>query len=67
MTGKSVSVVLVHGGFVDGSGSQVQAELATDSFDVIVVQNPPYRSPRRGDHEARHCRRPAPCGSCEHS
>jgi pimeloyl-ACP methyl ester carboxylesterase len=41
MTHTPISVVLVHGGFVDGSGWQgVQAELAKDGFDVIVVQNP---------------------------
>ena len=41
MTDKPISVVLVHGGFVDGSGWQgVQAALANDGFDVIVVQNP---------------------------
>src|SRR5690242_5200543 len=38
---KPVSVVLVHGGFVDGSGWQgVYNELAKDGYEVIVVQNP---------------------------
>ena len=38
---KPVSVVLVHGGFVDGSGWQaVHDILATDGYEVIVVQNP---------------------------
>jgi len=38
---KSVSVVLVHGGFVDGSGWQgVHKILSDDGYEVIVVQNP---------------------------
>jgi pimeloyl-ACP methyl ester carboxylesterase len=38
---KPVSVVLVHGGFVDGSGWQaVHKILKRDGYDVIVVQNP---------------------------
>ena len=38
---KSVSVVLVHGGFVDGSGWQgVHKILSNDGYEVIVVQNP---------------------------
>jgi pimeloyl-ACP methyl ester carboxylesterase len=41
MTDKPISVVLVHGGFVDGSGWQgVQSELHKDGFEVLVVQNP---------------------------
>jgi len=37
----AVSVVLVHGGFVDGSGWQkVHAQLKNDGFNVTVVQNP---------------------------
>lgn len=41
MTHQAVSVVLVHGGFVDGSGWQgVHDILARDGFEVIVVQNP---------------------------
>jgi len=41
MTDKPVSIVLVHGGFVDGSGWQgVHDILAKDGYDVIVVQNP---------------------------
>src|SRR4029453_1990763 len=41
MTDKSVSIVLVHGGFVDGSGWQgVHDILAKDGYEVIVVQNP---------------------------
>jgi pimeloyl-ACP methyl ester carboxylesterase len=36
-----VSVVLVHGGFVDGSGWQnVHAQLKNDGYNVTVVQNP---------------------------
>ena len=36
-----VSVVLVHGGFVDGSGWQgVYNQLTNDGYEVIVVQNP---------------------------
>ncbi|HET6942813.1 MAG TPA: alpha/beta hydrolase [Sphingomicrobium sp.] len=38
---KPVSIVLVHGGFVDGSGWQgVYNQLTTDGYEVIVVQNP---------------------------
>jgi pimeloyl-ACP methyl ester carboxylesterase len=38
---KAVSVVLVHGGFVDGSGWQgVHKILSDDGYEVIVVQNP---------------------------
>jgi pimeloyl-ACP methyl ester carboxylesterase len=41
MTDKPVSVVLVHGGFVDGSGWQgVHDILTNDGYEVIVVQNP---------------------------
>jgi pimeloyl-ACP methyl ester carboxylesterase len=41
MTEKPVSVVLVHGGFVDGSGWQgVHQILTRDGYEVIVVQNP---------------------------
>jgi pimeloyl-ACP methyl ester carboxylesterase len=41
MTDKPISVVLVHGGFVDGSGWQgVHDILTKDGYEVIVVQNP---------------------------
>src|ERR671921_1425473 len=41
MTEKPVSIVLVHGGFVDGSGWQgVHDILTRDGYEVIVVQNP---------------------------
>lgn len=41
MTDKNISVVLVHGGFVDGSGWQgVHRLLQQDGYEVIVVQNP---------------------------
>jgi pimeloyl-ACP methyl ester carboxylesterase len=41
MTEKPVSVVLVHGGFVDGSGWQgVHQILTREGYEVIVVQNP---------------------------
>jgi pimeloyl-ACP methyl ester carboxylesterase len=37
----AMSVVLVHGGFVDGSGWQgVHKILSDDGYEVIVVQNP---------------------------
>ena len=37
----AVSVILVHGGFVDGSGWQkVHAQLKNDGYNVTVVQNP---------------------------
>ena len=37
----SKTIVLVHGGFVDGSGWEgVYNILKTDGFDVVVVQNP---------------------------
>jgi len=38
---KPVSIVLVHGAFVDGSGwKAVHDALADDGYDVLVVQNP---------------------------
>jgi pimeloyl-ACP methyl ester carboxylesterase len=38
---KSTSVVLVHGGFVDGSGwEEVYKILKNDGYNVSVVQNP---------------------------
>jgi len=38
---KPLSIVLVHGGFVDGSGWQgVHDILSKDGYEVIVVQNP---------------------------
>ena len=41
MTSKNRSIVLVHGGFVDGSGWEgVHALLKNDGFKVSVVQNP---------------------------
>src|ERR1700754_1173601 len=41
MADKPVSIVLVHGGFVDGSGWQgVHDILTRDGYEVIVVQNP---------------------------
>jgi pimeloyl-ACP methyl ester carboxylesterase len=41
MSTQNLSVVLVHGGFVDGSGWQgVHQRLVNDGFDVIVAQNP---------------------------
>src|SRR6476620_4344249 len=41
MTDKPVSVVLVHGGFVDGSGWQgVHDILSRDGYEVIVTQHP---------------------------
>ena len=41
MTDKGVSIVLVHGGFVDGSGWQgVHDILTADGYEVLVVQNP---------------------------
>src|SRR3982751_5842712 len=41
MTDKPVSVVLVHGGFVDGSGWQgVHDILVAEGYEVLVAQNP---------------------------
>jgi pimeloyl-ACP methyl ester carboxylesterase len=41
VTEKPVSVVLVHGAFVDGSGWQAVYDILTkDGFEVLVVQNP---------------------------
>ena len=40
-TEKQISVVLVHGGFVDGSGWRgVHDILTNDGYEVVVVQNP---------------------------
>jgi hypothetical protein len=39
--GSAGAVVLVHGGFVDGSGWQgVYRQLTEDGYSVSVVQNP---------------------------
>jgi hypothetical protein len=39
--GSARTVVLVHGGFVDGSGWQgVYEQLTKDGYSVSVVQNP---------------------------
>lgn len=41
MADKALSIILVHGGFVDGSGWQgVHDILINDGYEVIVVQNP---------------------------
>ena len=41
MAKASVSVVLVHGGFVDGSGwEDVYKILKKDGYDVSIAQNP---------------------------
>ena len=41
LTTPAVSIVLVHGGFVDGSGWQgVYEILKNDGYDVSIVQNP---------------------------
>jgi pimeloyl-ACP methyl ester carboxylesterase len=41
MSDKPISVVLVHGGFVDGSGWQGVHKILSDrGYEVIVVQNP---------------------------
>ena len=41
MTNVKPSVVLVHGGFVDGSGWEgVYRILKNDGYDVSIVQNP---------------------------
>jgi len=41
LSASAVTVVLVHGGFVDGSGWEgVYGDLKKDGYDVTVVQNP---------------------------
>ena len=56
---KPVAVVLVHGGFVDGSGwDGVYRILRDDGFTVAIVQNPTFAGRRRRSDEARD-RRPA--------
>jgi hypothetical protein len=41
MSSNSVHIVLVHGGFVDGSGwQQVHDLLVAEGYPVAVVQNP---------------------------
>jgi pimeloyl-ACP methyl ester carboxylesterase len=46
MTSKNRSIVLVHGGFVDGSGWQGVHKILSDrGFEVIVVQNPTITLP----------------------
>jgi hypothetical protein len=40
------NIVLVHGGFVDGSGwAGVYELLKADGYNVSIVQNRPYRLP----------------------
>jgi len=58
---KPVSVVLVHGAFVDGSGWQaVHAALEKDGYEVLIVQNPTITlagdvaATRRAIAQARH-------------
>ena len=56
MTGSSTpTVVLVHGGFVDGSGWEgVYNILKKDGYNVSIVQNPTHLAGRRRRrHEAR--------------
>ena len=50
------AIVLVHGGFVDGSGWEgVYSILKKDGYDVSIVQNPTIvAGRRRGRHQARH-------------
>ena len=41
VSSKPIQIVLVHGGFVDGSGwAGVHRILRKDGYDVSVVQNP---------------------------
>src|SRR5687767_12006153 len=41
LAGAAMSIVLVHGGFVDGSGwAGVYKILKQDGYDVAIVQNP---------------------------
>ena len=53
--GNGVSVVLVHGGFVDGAGWEgVYRILKKDGYHVSIVQNPTHvAGRRRGRHQAR--------------
>jgi pimeloyl-ACP methyl ester carboxylesterase len=58
---RSVSIVLVHGAFVDGSGWQkVYASLTKDGYQVLVVQNSTasldgdVATTERAIHDARH-------------
>ena len=53
---KVKSVVLVHGGFVDGSGWEgVYNILKKDGYNVSIVQNPTtVAGRRRGGHQAGH-------------
>ena len=47
----SATIVLVHGGFVDGTGWRgVYDELRADGYDVRVVQNPTKSARRRRRH-----------------
>ena len=56
------NVVLVHGGFVDGSGWQAVYDLLkADGYNVSIVQNPTLSldGRRRGDAAASSTRRTA--------
>ena len=53
------NVVLVHGGFVDGSGWQAVHDLLTkDGHTVTVVQNPTRQPRSRRGHDKTSHRRP---------
>ena len=53
MTNVKPSVVLVHGGFVDGSGWEgVYRILKNDGYDVSIVQNPTLSLARRCGRDA---------------
>src|SRR5882762_219381 len=50
------NIVLVHGGFVDGSGWQgVYKALKKNGYNVTVVQNSTTSLGRRRHHKARDC------------
>jgi hypothetical protein len=53
MTEHSATIVLVHGGFVDGAGWEgVYNILKKDGYEVSIVQNP-TTSPRPGRSSRR--------------
>ena len=59
------NIVLVHGGFVDGSGWEgVYRTLKKDGYNVSIVQNPyPIVGGRRGGYQANSCIAGRTCNS----
>jgi hypothetical protein len=66
--GSRPTVVLVHGGFVDGSGWQGVYNLLKDTYNVRVVQNPTLSLQGDGGGRGQPCDQCVTAGSrgCTH-